>query len=243
LLDTFIADPTPNAELLSQLELNLRDLLSYGAFDAADSREHAIRRRALDVYRRIVWSVKGRLRELERTNSETLFDAWPATDQENTKRLVRVLDHAALEMYFASGAFDNRGQNRRPGRKDLSTDERRRFFEESAPIIDALSDLGFPSIAHHLLQTLESFIPFDPRRVFLSVGTIVRAAIGGGYQFEQMAADLVVRLVERYLAEYREMLQENPECRQILVELLDTFIRAGWSSARQLTYRLEDIFR
>lgn len=71
----------------------------------------------------------------------------------------------------------------------------------------------------------------------------MRAAVDGGYQFDQLAADLVVRVVERYLAEYREMLQESPECRQVLVELLDTFIRAGCSSARQLTYRLEDIFR
>jgi hypothetical protein len=243
LLEPFIADPIENAELLIQLQLNLRDLLSYGAVDAAVSREHAIRRRAHGVYRRILESAKGRLRELEHSHRGTSFDAWPLTDQENIKRLARVLDNAAKEMYFASGAFDNRGQSRRPGKTDLGAEERRRFFEESGAIIDLLSDLGFPSIAHHLLQTLESFISFDPRRVFLSVGTIVRSAVEGGYQFEQMAADLVVRLVERYLAEYRELLQESDECRQVLVELLDTFVRAGWPSARQLTYRLEDIFR
>jgi signal recognition particle GTPase len=243
LLDTFIADPRANAELLSQLELNLRNVLSHGAFDATDSREHAIRRRALDLFLRIVRSAKGQLRELEGTHSETPFDEWPDSDKENTKRLVRVLDHAATELYFASGAFNDRGQNRLPGQRELTADERRRFFEETTPIVEALSDLGFPAIAHHLLQTLESFISFEPRKVFLSVGDIVRAAVGGGYQFEQMAADLVVRLVERYLAEYREMLQESPDCRRVLVELLDTFIRAGWSSARQLTYRLEEIFR
>lgn len=243
LLDTFIAAPLANAELLSQLELNLRNLLSYGALDAADSKEHAIRRRALDLFLRIVRSVKDQLRELERSHAEIAFDAWPDADKENAKRLVQVLDHAAKELYFASGAFNDRGQNRLPGQRELNIGERRRFFEETAPIMETLSDLGFPSIAHYLLQTLESFVSFDPRKVFLSIGTIVRAAVGGGYQFEQMAAELVVRLVERYLAEHREMLQESPECRQVLVELLDTFILAGWSSARQLTYRLEDIFR
>ena len=243
LLDTFVAAPVENAEILSQLQFNLRDLLSYGDLEANNSKDNSIRHRALDVFTRVVQSAKGQLRELEGHHSGTAFSGWPETDQENTKRLVRVLDHAAKELYFASGAFDNRGQNRRPGERDLSTNERKRFFEESLPIIEALSDLGFSSIAHHLLQTLESFIPFEPRKVFLSVGSIVRAAADGGYQFEQLAADLVVRLVERYLAEYRELLQENPECRQVLVELLDTFIRAGWPSARQLTYRLEDIFR
>jgi hypothetical protein len=192
---------------------------------------------------RITQSAKEKVREIERQYSATPFDSWPETERENGKRLVRVLDHAAKELYFGSGAYENRRQNRRPDQEDLTADERRRFFEESRLVFDALSDLGFPSIAHNLLQTLESFVAFDPRAVFLSARNVVRAGMSGGYQFEQMAADLVVRLVERYLAEYRELLQNDPKCRQALVELLDTFVRAGWPAARQLTYRLEEIFR
>jgi hypothetical protein len=243
LLDSYIAAPVINAELLSQLQFNLRDELTHGAAPTAQPGDDAIRRRALDVFLRIIQSAKGQLREIERVHSGTPFDAWPETERENVKRLIRVLDHAAKEIYFASGAYDNRRQNRRPGQEDLTTDKRRRFFEESRPILDALTDSGLPSIAHNLLQTLESFVSFDPRAVFLSARNVVRAGVSGGYQFEQMAADLVVRLVERYLAECRELLQDDPECRQALIELLDTFVRAGWPAARQLTYRLEDIFR
>jgi hypothetical protein len=228
LLDTYIAAPIINAELLSQLQFNLRDQLTHGAVPAAQPGDDAIRRRALEVFLRIIQSVKGQLREFERLHSDTPFGAWPEAERENVKRVVRVLDHAAKELYFASGAYDNRRQTRRPGQEDLTTDQRRRFFEESGPILDALSDSGQPSIAHHLLQTLESFVSFDPRAVFLSARNVVRAGVSGGYQFEQMAADLVVRLVERYLAEYRELLQDDPECRQALIELLDTFVRAGY---------------
>ncbi len=157
--------------------------------------------------------------------------------------MLRVLDHAAKEIYFASGAYDNRHRAADPVRGDLTADERRRFFEESHRSSMHCQIWVARASVHNLLQTLESFVPFDPRAVFLSARNVVRAGMSGGYQFEQMAADLVVRLVERYLAEYRELLQDDPECRQALIELLDTVVRAGWSAARQLTYRLEDIFR
>jgi hypothetical protein len=38
-------------------------------------------------------------------------------------------------------------------------------------------------------------------------------------------------------------LQESEECRRVLIEILDTFVEAGWPSARRLTYRIEEIFR
>lgn len=242
-LDTFVSKPSVYGGVLSQIQFNLRDLLTYSSADPAKTAATDIRRRAFEVFGEIIDSAKSELDDLEREHPGTAFDSWPEIDRERTKKLVRVLDHAAKELYFASGAFDNKRQNRRPGQQDLTTEERKRFFEESRRIVDVLADLGFPSIAHNLVQTLESFVLFNPRHVFLTVGRVVRAGVNGGYQFEQMAADVVVRLVERYLAEHRDLLQDDAECREVLVELLDTFIRAGWSNARQLTYRLEDIFR
>jgi len=55
--------------------------------------------------------------------------------------------------------------------------------------------------------------------------------------------NLVVGLVRRYLAEYRHLFREDPECRAALIELLDTFIQAGWPEAQRLTYNLDEIFR
>jgi hypothetical protein len=106
-----------------------------------------------------------------------------------------------------------------------------------------LADVGLPSLTHHLLETLESFVVIDPRGVFLRIGRVVRSGERGGYQYEQVAVDLLVRLVERYLAEYRTLLREDERCRRTLLEILDIFVRAGWPSARRLTYRLDEIFR
>jgi hypothetical protein len=72
---------------------------------------------------------------------------------------------------------------------------------------------------------------------------VIAAGAKAGYQYESLAADLMVRLVERYLADYRPLLRQSDECRRRLVDILDTFVSAGWPSARRLSYRLEDIFR
>jgi hypothetical protein len=45
------------------------------------------------------------------------------------------------------------------------------------------------------------------------------------------------------LAEHRTLLQQDPECSQTLVEMLDIFVRAGWLSAHRLTYGLDEIYR
>jgi hypothetical protein len=243
ILDGFVRTPNANAEVLGRMMFQLRDLVTHGCVNPPDPAADAIRQRALGLVARILKSTKRELRELEVAHAGVVFTTLAEAEQERVKRVVRLLDTIAKELYFASGAFANRGRNRCPGERVLNFEERKRFFEEAGPILDELGDAGFPSVAHSLLETLESFIPFNPRLVFLRTGRIVRAGTSGGYQFEQMAADLIVGLVERYLAEYRELLQEDKECRQVLVELLDTFIRAGWPGARQLTYRLEEIFR
>lgn len=90
---------------------------------------------------------------------------------------------------------------------------------------------------------LEAFIPIDPRRVFLQVSTLVKSGKSGRYQYESMAAEHIVRIVERYLAEYRPLLQEDAECRVALRTTLDSFVEAGWPAAQQLSYRLDEIFR
>jgi len=58
-----------------------------------------------------------------------------------------------------------------------------------------------------------------------------------------MAVDLLVEVIERYLAEQRNLLQEDLQCREELIDILETFVNAGWPSARRLSYRMEEIFR
>jgi len=88
---------------------------------------------------------------------------------------------------------------------------------------------------HHLIEMLEIFVPIDPRSVFLQVAALVESGRSGGYHYESMGAERIVRIVERYLAEHRPLLQENTECRIALRRTLDAFVEAGWPSAQQLS--------
>jgi hypothetical protein len=125
----------------------------------------------------------------------------------------------------------------------LSKAEKKRFLEQAGPLLDALSDIGIPRITHDLVQTLEHLIEFDPAGVFLRLGRVVRAGKEGHYQYDSMAAQTMVRVVERFLAEYRSLLRERDDCRRTLIEILDTFVEVGWPDARRLAYRTEEIFR
>jgi hypothetical protein len=90
---------------------------------------------------------------------------------------------------------------------------------------------------------LQTFIPFDPRRVFLEVATLVEIGKSGNYQYESMGVPHIVTIVERYIAEYRSLLQEDETCRGALRKTLDIFVEAGWPAAQRLSYKLDEIFR
>jgi hypothetical protein len=102
------------------------------------------------------------------------------------------------EIYFASGAGAER-YGRSDGQRPFTYEEKVRFYHEASHILDELAEVGLPSLAHHLLETLEAFIPSDPAGVFLRIGRVIRGGQKGGYQYESLAVDLMVRSVEQYL--------------------------------------------
>lgn len=221
---------------------SLRKVVTHGPTSPPDPKADAVRRRALDLFERILHSARNGLRELEGHHAGVPFNEWPQHDQDKAESLLRLIDGVGSEIYFASGAYDSKHQGQPGAARTLKPDSER-FYWEVGVILDELAEAGLASVAHHLLETLEFFVPLDPRGVFLRIGGVVRAGQQGGYHYESLAADLIVRLVERYLAEYRSLLRDDPECRRALVEILDVFVQAGWPSARRLTYRLEEIFR
>jgi hypothetical protein len=222
---------------------HLREPLMYGPTHTPDPTQDAVRRRALDLLDRIVRSARGALREIEGHYSGIPFNEWPLHDQDSAKSLAHLIDHVGSEVYFASGVYDRKRKGQALKEQPQTRERAERYYRDVRPILDELADAGLPSVTHHLLETLEFFIPLDPRGLFLCIGRVVRAGQQGGYQYESLAADLVVKLVEQYLAEYRALLREDAECRRTLIEILDVFVQAGWPTARRLTYRLEEIFR
>lgn len=236
-----VADPFALSDDISHVLPHLREPLTNGPIHPSDPVQNAVRTRAIDLLDRILKSARNAISEVESRFLHVSFDSWPVQDQEITKSVFRIIDTIGSEVYFASGAYDEREHTRAEGVKQGFPEEAGRFYIEVSSILDDLAEVSLPSVTHHLVQTLEYFIPFDPSGVFLRIGRVIHSGQRAGYQYELLAADLIIKLVERYLAEYRTLLREDAQARQTLIDILDIFV--GWPSARKLTYRLEDIFR
>lgn len=126
---------------------------------------------------------------------------------------------------------------------NLSRDEIARFFHEGSGLLDVVQEIPLPAVVHSLLGLFEQLVPVSPREILLRVAKAVQVGAAAGYQFESLAADLAVKLVQGYLADYRRLLQEDADCRVALAQILNTFVRAGWPAAMGLTFQLEKIFR
>lgn len=242
MVEEIIAKPAEFPDQISIILLNLREALGYGPAQPDDPKAEAVRRRSIDLVVRILRTARSGIHQFESEHGERPEQSWSEDEKKTAQALGKVMNAVAEQVFFASGALSLRlpSTAQQPG---LTQQQRARFFEDTSQLIGELSQLGFSSTAHHVLQTLESFVEFDPAGVFLNVGRTLKAAAPYGYQFEQLAADVFVRLVERYLADHREIFEQRADCRKVLIETLDIFVNVGWANARRLTYRLEELFR
>ena len=234
-IDGLADDPVAHLEEVTHLVAGFRKILVSGTDDPPDPDADAARGRSWHFLRRVTRGAAAEFRrgaERERDPHRSAED-WPADEQ--MKDLASLLDSVGWNIYFASGAND--------GDESLGEQALRRLYADSAEVVDELADVGLPQLTHHLLQALEVLVPVDPRGAFFRVARVIRGGRKGGYQYDQMADDVVVRIVDRYLADYRELFQTNEEARQSLIEVLDTFVSAGSEGTRRLSYGLAGIFR
>jgi hypothetical protein len=242
IVSTIAENPADYSTEANQIIFDVRNWLNLGSIETLNPQQDSVRTGSFALLENMLKSVRDGTRTLAEKYGATGFESWFAEDQERAKKLAGVAEQVCTHVYFFSGAYKN-SSNDQAEKIPLGAPERTRFLRESRQVLELLSDFGYPRLTHYLLQMLEYLVAYDPQEVFLLIGRVVRSGRQGGYQYEPMAADLVVRLVERFIAEFRHILQENEECRRTLIEILDTFVEAGWPSARRLTYRMEDVFR
>lgn len=238
-----VAEPSRYSSEAHAFAFDLRNLLTVGGAESADRREDQVRRGAIDVMLRLLRATKEALVLADERSKETPVDAWPPAEQEDLKHLLHLADSIAKQVFFASGAFDHELPQEDRRKRPIGAAEKKRFLEEGIRLFEELADIGLAPVSHSLVKTLEHLMEYDPARVVGLIGKVVRAGRSGGYQYEPLAVDAIVNIVKRLLAEYRHLLTEDEECRRALVETLDTFVEAGWPSALQLAFRIEEIFR
>jgi signal recognition particle GTPase len=221
---------------------DMRECFILGSIKLPDPLEERVRQRSFELTNNILNSTLRTFNILRTKYQYISADSWEHNDREIFEHLIQVADTIIQQLFFASGAFDSQ-MGEKKSAASLGQRGKERFLNEAESILDNLATVGFPHIAHKLIETLVFLVDIDPRKIFLKVRQVILAGKSSNYQYEYMGADLIVPFIERFLAEYRYVLLEDEECLKGLVKILDIFVEAGWHSARQLTYRMEDIFR
>jgi hypothetical protein len=169
------------------------------------------------------------------TAAEALEQLRGSVDLNGAADVYQTADTLVDQIYFASGAFGTRDNDRMPTPAQLG------FAEEAFAVLEGLTEFRHPSITHHIVETLGHLAPTDPVRAFLLVERSIRP--GDEYTYDSLAADTTVSLIERYLAEFRSDVLADARLLTAVRTVLDAFVRVGWSSAVALSYRLSDAFR
>lgn len=237
------ADPLSEADAVNQILHQIRKALTTGPVDTPNPDADSIRHRAFDLVSHLLTAACQRLDSIQNSFRDQSFDSWTEDERDSVRSLATIIRNIGSTLYYASGAFQQRETDGKDKQGEVPSEQAARFYADASPLLDELADVGLPDLAHHLLETLDFLVPCNPAEVFLHIGKVVRGGQKGGYQHESLAVKLMVRLIQRYLADHRVLFREDSRCRQTLMEVLDIFVNAGWPSARCLTYGLEDIFR
>jgi hypothetical protein len=68
---------------------------------------------------------------------------------------------------------------------------------KATPTLEHSQSVGLAKVAHQLVQFLAWCVDVSPEVVFLHIGKTVLAAELAGYQYESLAAHLIVQIAER----------------------------------------------
>lgn len=210
------------------------DNLLLGNVDDQSAPDNGPRGKTLAFYQAVTERAFGEIEDRAARLDLRSFNSWPAADQTVVRDMFGILDEVSLRLQFATGNHH--------GPPPEVSPPLARLYWEARPIVSRLATAIVVPVAHHLIQMLETFIPTDPAGVFELIAQAVKSAQQSGYSDEHMAADLICRIVQRYLADYRAVFSD-PARLNDLMDCLDVFVRAGWPAAQALTFRLGDIWR
>ncbi|HHT8834235.1 ATP-binding protein [Burkholderia cenocepacia] len=229
-----LADPSLHVENLHAWVARHSDKLTIG--DDTGSDQDVQRAKTIEFYLDTASAVSEAVKEIYSEHDPTKSRDWPLEVVSKAQALNSVLDDMALRIYFASGGSnDADGSHTELGR-------RWRLYRELVPVLDRLAECSVVHTAYYLIQSLENFIPTDPAGVFRLIVKSVMASSRFGYTFESMGADVIVRIVEKYLADYRDVFSDDTRLDELMA-CLNLFVSAGWPAAQSVTFRLAEIWR
>jgi hypothetical protein len=234
-VDGWVAESVDNAKDVRDAILWLRNAYTAGLRGAEDP-EPAEHR---------AWAVALLATAVEQAEEDLAgygdLDGLTDAQTARARSALQIIDTACQQLYFCCGAFAN--ANDRDARPPITSEGSQVFFAEIAPTLRRIGASGGAHTVYYLIQLLEHLIEANPAGVFdLIAFAVLNGGRRGGYEFESLGADLLVKLIGRYLADHKEIF-DDPQRRTALVDTLETFVAAGWPAVRRLLYRLPELLQ
>jgi energy-coupling factor transporter ATP-binding protein EcfA2 len=160
-------------------------------------------------------------------------------DHQAARAAAHLLNNVGDQLYFSSGAF--RADEKEEPTGLVTAESKKAFLDETAELLRRIGDVGTPHTIYYLIDLLASLRLADPPFVFdLVAHALLDAGRMHGFQFESLGADRFVEVVGIFLADHRDVFNDQPR-RAKLIECLDAFVEVGWPKARRLLYRLPEL--
>jgi len=151
-----------------------------------------------------------------------------------------VIGHLISQLYFGSGAYP---ENKEAKVGLINSAVMRQFLDDYGPMLELLAASHEPSTHHYLVELYEFLIPGDPAGVFNALhALLLGAGEREGYHQESLACSATVRIVTRYVADYRSIFEDDAR-RTKLISILRLFSDVGWPDALGLLYNLPELLR
>jgi hypothetical protein len=242
LLRSIEKSPMRSAILLQIMVNSASYYLDYN-IESGDSVATEVRVRAREVELRILAAVDQAFRSIDGPVSTAKRSV--AKRAETVQQLLLAVDRLVFRLHMIINANP---QYQRPDDKPAREHVVRDFFNESAGLWDAVvsADSDYrrpigPSTAHHLMESFNRLLPFNPEHVLKLAWRLITGRTLG-YQFDQMAIGEFVGFAEKILADHRALLREELNAVRF-AEILDVFVSAGWPQATQIVLRMDAAVR
>jgi hypothetical protein len=195
--------------------------------------------------------------EFVTTASTAALDHWAETDAAHSdaaeltplqlselKNVLHVLDTTADQIYFASGAFENKpgnvtdqgAQRDAPAPADIA-----RFADLATPTLLICAASKAAPVIHRVVETLVFLAQVDEKRSLKALAEAVTA--NSGYAYDSLASGSVIPYLNRLLAEERDLVLFDEEGVTAFRTLLAAFAGAGNEDALVLAFTFADVFR
>ena len=238
-IEQWISAPLRFTKRINHILISLRELITFGASTPYNPKNDDIRKKGRILFEAIVEKLAADHTQIYR--SEIFSDE----TRLSLTTLTRLLDTAAHQLYFGSGAYEILSKSKHSqGMSRPTSGDGFRFLTEYEHSLKLLAAIPYPSVTHPVLETLEAFLSEAPELALrLLLLAVVEGGKRGGYTGESMGADLVVKLVRIFIADYPALISGKQEYRKGIVEALNLFAEYGWPEARKLVYSLPEMLR